>query len=316
MAKRRGADLGADEVLAGAVKASAADLVRLIHLENPTGRELGARETAARYARKARLQSLLVRRFASELDVALDSAHPGTVSLRLRSHGRDGCHAVLASLDDDARSWVRRELDLAASAPEPAKSDSVHSRGRGAAPIREQVLDGSTPEALMRRAQVALDAYDYEEARTVLEAALVASRGGAEPAAALLALLVETLGDDGSALAIAEKIDAAVHAETKVRLPLALAAARSGDEARALTWIRGLDDPRSAEIFAALAASALSAGDLDRATAHVERGKRIDPSGAALANVAGEVARARAQARARYRRGRRRSDARRAFDRR
>ncbi len=298
MSKRKASSpFDADDVLAGRVKPGATDLLQLIHRENPTGRELPARETEARYARKARLQSLLVHRFADELEVALDPAQPGTVSLRHRGHGRDACHAVLAALDDDARSWVQRELDLAASAPPESPVPAARPKsGRTAALATKDDGAGAIPDTLVERAEAALAAYDYEGAREALEQALGASQGGAGPAAALLALLVDTLGDDVGALAIEPKITKAALAEVRVRAPLALAAARSGQETRALGMVRGLDDARSATVFVGLAASALTAGDVDRATRHLEQAKRYDAACAEILGVADEVAKARAKA--------------------
>ena len=298
MSKRKATPLDADDVLAGRVKASAAELLQLIHRENPTGRELGARETEQRYARKARLQSLLVRRFADELEVALDPAQPGTVSLHHRGHGRDGCHALLASLDEDARSWVQRELDLAASTlPVAPAEPSARLSGRGA-PAKARDEEDATPEGLVRRAEAAIASYDYEAARAALEEALEASHGSAGPATALLALLVETLGDDAGALAIEARIDDAALADARVRAPLALAAARSGEEPRALMMARKLDDAPAAAVLAALATSALARGDLDRAAGHLEQARRRDPACPGLVSVAGEVAAAQAKARA------------------
>lgn len=298
MSKRHASPLDPDDVLAGRVKPSAADLLQLIHRENPTGRELPAREAELRYARKARLQSLLVRRFAGELEVALDPMQPGTVSLRHRGHGRDGCHAVLAALDDDARSWAQCELDLAASAPPSAAAPAARPSGRGAAQTgqRHEGNEAATPEELVRRAEAALESYDYEGAREALERALEESRGAAEPAAALLGLLVDTLGDDAGALVLEPRIAKAALVEARVRGPLALAAARSGQEDRALELTRGLADAPAATVLAALAASALSAGDMDRATEHVEQARRRDPACPEIRGVADELAKARAKA--------------------
>src|SRR5262249_34212156 len=126
MSKRRGPDdrkrIHPEDVLAGRVKVGAAELLDLIHRVNPTGRELGARETALLYAQKARLQSLVIRRFGPELEVVPDPANEGTVLILHPGHGRDACHAVLDTLDEDARAWVQRELDLgppSSEAPPP-----------------------------------------------------------------------------------------------------------------------------------------------------------------------------------------------------
>src|SRR5579863_8121290 len=116
MPKRRSPEgrtsLDSNDVLAGRVKVNAVELLDLIHRVNPTGHDLPTREAELRYAQKSRLQSLLVRRFASSLTVVPDPDHEGTVSLRHQGHGRDGCHAVIAALDEDARAWVQMQLDL------------------------------------------------------------------------------------------------------------------------------------------------------------------------------------------------------------
>src|SRR4051812_46539883 len=114
MSKRHGPDdrkrLRSGDVLAGRVKVGIAELLDLIHQVNPTGRELGARDAELRYTQKSRLQSLLVRDFRDELTIVADPANEGTVSILHRGHGRDGCHAVIDALDEDARSWVQLQL--------------------------------------------------------------------------------------------------------------------------------------------------------------------------------------------------------------
>src|SRR5215468_8304612 len=135
MSKHRGPDerkkLDPEDVLAGRVKVGAAELLDLIHRVNPTGRELGAREAEVRYAQKARLQSLLVRRFGPELDVVPDPASEGTVSILHPCHGRDGCHAVLDMLDEDARAWVRLRLDLGPPSSETLSEPAPAARPSG-----------------------------------------------------------------------------------------------------------------------------------------------------------------------------------------
>jgi hypothetical protein len=55
--------------------------------------------------------------------------------------------------------------------------------------------DGSPAGAtVLAAAQAALDAYEYDRARELLEAALVESRGGLDASRALLELLVDVLG--------------------------------------------------------------------------------------------------------------------------
>jgi hypothetical protein len=285
------------DVLARRVRPTAVELMDLIHRVNPTGRDLPPREAELRYTQKSRLQSLLVRTFADELTVVPDPAQEGTVSLQHRGHGRDACHAVVAELDEDARAWVQRRIDLgppsddAPRAPAPAPRPS--GRGRPAA----EDEDDDDPEALVRRAERAVDAYDYEAAQAALARATRASGGAPGPAAALLALLVETLGDDTAALALAPSLSRAALADARVRAPLALAAARQGDEERALALLRGLDDAPAGAALAALAGAALAAGDADRAAAHLAQAKARTPADPVIAALAGEIGKARALAR-------------------
>jgi hypothetical protein len=77
---------------------------------NPTGCDVGPRDQEAVYRQKSQLQSLLVRKYRQHLSVAPGSGD-GVVSIRLLGSGRDACHAVLAALDDDARSWLQFQLD-------------------------------------------------------------------------------------------------------------------------------------------------------------------------------------------------------------
>jgi hypothetical protein len=308
MSKRRGPGeqkrLDPEDVLAGRVKVTAVELLDLVHRVNPTGRELGAREAELRYAQKSRLQSLLVRRFGDELEVVADPEREGTVSIVHRGHGRDACHAVVDALDEEARAWVRLKLDLGPPSSEGSSPVAPAARpsGRGLPPPREIAgeEEGSppssqaTPESLVRRAGDAALAYDYERARAHLERALEASGGAAGPAAALLALLVDTLGDDAGALEIqASILSRAALADPEVRGLLALAAARSGEHAQAVALLRGASERRAGEAVAALAAGAVAAGDPERAAAHLADLRRRDPTHAAIAELMEEIALAR-----------------------
>jgi hypothetical protein len=296
VSKRRGqshAPLDADDVLAGRRRPTAAEVLDLIHRANPTGRDVGAREAELRYAQKARLQSLLVRRFQAELEVVPDPAHDGTVSLRHRGHGRDGCHAVVATLDDDARAWVQLQLDLGMHL---IVTPAVRPSGRAAPPPPPPAED-ATPEALVRRAEQEIAAYDYEGARHHLVLAVEASGGATAPALALLALLVEILGDDAGALEIEASLSPSALADAKVRGSLALAAARSGQEERAFALARGADEAQAAAVLGALAAGALAGGDVGRATILLDEARRRDPTSPATAAIAEELTRTRAAAR-------------------
>ncbi len=101
----------AAELLEGRAPPELKRLASLIRDVNPTGRDLSRVETLTRYALKSRLQSLLIRTYRDELRVVPDARGEHTVSIAHRFHPIDGCHAIVADLDDDARAWVRWRLD-------------------------------------------------------------------------------------------------------------------------------------------------------------------------------------------------------------
>jgi len=105
--KRPHRSLDPEDVIAGRVRPEARELVALLRDVNPTGLGLDRRETARRYALKSRLQSVLVTRFRDDVEVRPEPHEPGVVLLHHRPTGLDACHAVIAELDDDARSFVQ-----------------------------------------------------------------------------------------------------------------------------------------------------------------------------------------------------------------
>lgn len=277
MPKGKKAHPDPDDVLEGRVRPAVRDLISLIHDVNPSGHDhLPAREMARRYAQKSRLQSLLVRRFADDLDVEPILGEPHLASLRHRSSGVDACHAVVAELDDDARSWVQHALDLAALPPS-APADPLPRPAR-AAPVPQAEIPTeqlSLPE-LIERGREAISAYDYDLARERLDAAL--AQESDEAAALLLELLVDILGADGEALAMEPRLPPAAFARSDVRRLLALANARAGDRAAALTSLADLPaSERTAAVFVALGRRAVEAGDAQEAQRDLEEARLRSP---------------------------------------
>ncbi len=289
-------DVRAADALAGRAAVDAGEIIDLVHEVNPTGRGRGAPETAARYAVKSRLQSLLIVRFAADIEVAASPGEPGVVSIRHRYRRHDACHAVLDTLDDEARSWVQRELDLAATAG-PASEQEEESR-RAAAPAAPSDDDAPSAEELLAAGREAQDAYDYERAGHCFSRAVEASGGGPTAAFAFLSFTVDTMAADDEALALEGRLPAATLADPRVGLLLALAAARAGDEARALRHAARSRDPRVAEVLALLARRALDAGDTERAGRHLRAAEEQDPAHPDLRSLAGGLAAARAAERA------------------
>ncbi|MDC3958072.1 hypothetical protein [Polyangium jinanense] len=295
--KKRGASLDPEDVIAGRVRPEARELVALIRDVNPTGLGLDRRETARRYALKSRLQSVLVTHFRDGIEIRPEPGEPGVVLLHHRPSGLDACHAVVAELDDDARSFVQRVIDTAASPAIPAPEAPRKPTPRP----HEGSRAGEAVPDLLRAAEDALAEYDYELARTHLEEALARSGGDVDAARALLALLVGTLGADKEALDIEETLPAETLADVHVRLLLALAAARREDRARALHLLPATSakapPARIAEIFVALAKSALATENLAVAADDLARARAMDATHPELAGLAATLAKARAATR-------------------
>lgn len=106
MARRRKLERYRPDAIAAVLDGSAAvdvtELVALIAGANPTRRTLDPAERARRYAEKARLQSLLLRRFPDSVEV-FPTARRGIVGLRLRDGRGDAGHAALSDLEPDVR---------------------------------------------------------------------------------------------------------------------------------------------------------------------------------------------------------------------
>ena len=245
----------AEDVASERKRASSAELVELVRAVNPTGRELPAKIESERYRLKSRLQSLLVLRFGAELDVERTD-DPAVVGLRHRATGADACHARIDDLDDEARSWVRFQLDTAGS-EESRGSSAGSTRPRDDAHARRDALD---PLSQGRRA---LEEYDFDGAREAFERAL---RDGMQDAGvALLEMLVDSLADFAAAIALEPRLG---KLNGRSATLLALAHARSGARAEARRRVDALDDPRVPDVWAALVSSALAEGPLalDEAT--------------------------------------------------
>ncbi len=285
--KRRRPD--PEAVLAGREEVRPEELFDLIHRVNPTGRELDPGEEARRYAQKARLQSLLVRRFGDD-HVVVKAAEPQrVVSLVHRSGVKDACHAVVAELDPDARSWVRQRLDVEASPAIP--DDGLRLGGRESPPLPDAgEEEDATTDELLSLARHAVDEFDYEAAERRRRLALEKSSGGVAAALELLDLLVAVLGMDPEALAIEPRLSPAAAAHPGVRTFLALAAARSGETERALGLVRGTELPRSAEVYAALAAAEIRRRDPDAAARYLEHAERHDPTQPQIPGLTREIA--------------------------
>jgi hypothetical protein len=92
-------------VLAGSELPELDVLLELIRSLNPSRLELDPAARELRYAWKAQLQSVLLRRYGAELEV-FTTSRPGIVGIRRRGVRGDGGHARVSRLDADVRAYV------------------------------------------------------------------------------------------------------------------------------------------------------------------------------------------------------------------
>ena len=199
---------------------------------------------------------------------------------------------MLEALDNEARAWAQRQLDLGGEAPE---SDAGPLRSEP--PESEQDVDSGDPEAVLAAAVRAQEEFDYEEAGRRYARALRLRRD-VPSAQALLRFLVDAMAADAEALAIDRELPAAVRAHPSVAVLLGIAAARSGDEAAAMTHLAHVEEPRAAEALALTARLALARGDTEAAAARLAAAAKADPAHPDLRALEGELTKAREAQRA------------------
>jgi len=282
--KRKASRIDPNDVLEGNITPSAQELARLIHRINPTGQDLPSRKEAERYKMKSRLQSLLIRRFGKELAVILpDAENPGLVALDLPRCNEEACHALMDELDEDARAWVQKQIDLGLSGTTTVGNmESTDPRGvpsrsggpRSAAdvspiPERTQAEDpgGSlSPDELVRLGRKALAEYDYEACEQYYRRALESSPDHLDAILSLLEFYVDHLAAYEKALALSDSIPSRAKKNDAVRIPLALAAARCGQVDRALDYIKRIIHPNASEVYLICLHHLIQNGDTERSS--------------------------------------------------
>lgn len=286
MAKKRKRVRPAD-VIDGRVKPGPRALVSLIAEVNPTGRGLSPAEKTRRYAEKSALQSLLLRWYGDAF-FAETTEVDDIVLLRHRHFDECACHAQISGLDDAARAWVWRNLD---DHPE----SELHEREPDGAPASDEA--SGNPALLLAKAQAALAAYDYEKAEHLFVAAFEATAGSAPSSRALLELYVDVLGQDARALELEARLSRAARNDPPVRSLIGLAAARSGDAARAIELVRDVTHPRVGEVYATAGRAALRSGKVDEARACAAQARSLGATSeaASLEAAIEEALRKRAQ---------------------
>jgi tetratricopeptide (TPR) repeat protein len=268
--KKKKQDIDPYEVLAGRVKVTSHELIGLIHRVNPTKEGLEDKKASERYKIKARLQSLLIRRFCDRLLVEQpDPENPQLVSLKLSYFDENACHALLPELDPDARSWVQRQIDEAGEPPavglhqqsfgSPAAPGKVH--GNDIAAVKEKY----SQHELMDLGRKALAEYDYDSCEDYFYRAFIMSRGGIETARGILEFFVDHLAAYEKAAALAESLSPSAKKDEEVKILLALAAIRLGNIDQALDSLGSILQPRAAEVYLLAAKHFVTRGNVDRA---------------------------------------------------
>ena len=247
------------DVLDGRVPVSALELIRLIHGVNPTGNEVDRHKASERYRLKARLQSLLIRRFSEGLRVeAPTPENPGLVGLRLSRFDEDACHALIRELDDDAASWARRRVDEEAGDADVSAEDPVEVpetadplMGDG---LQKEMAPAATGEGLsadecIRLGKIALDRYDYDACEGYFRSALKASGGGVEAAVSVLELYVDHLGVYDKALAVSADFSSVALKDERVKLLLGLSSVHCGNFEAAMDYVDRITQSRVVEVY-------------------------------------------------------------------
>ena len=269
--KKKKLPLDPHDVLTGEISLSPLELIRMIHRVNPTSDGVRSAEAVERYQLKAKLQSLLIRLHRDGLRVEqTDPEQPQLIGLRLQHFAEDACHALIPELDEDARSWVQRQIDEGNCDTVLDSSADIRSSHlssvQGQSTPDAEITDKTSSAELIENGRKALEEYDYERCELYFRRALERSPGNGEAVASLLDLWVNHLAVYETARGFAESLPKQAKKDKNVRILLGLACARSNLGDDALAWIENLLEPEVAEIYFLCAAHFIKQSDNTRAS--------------------------------------------------
>jgi len=264
------------------------ELIKMIHRINPTGEDINEKKASERYKIKSQLQSLLIRRFKERLIVEQpEHENPLLVGLRLRHFDEeapqtiinefteDACHAIIDELDEDARAWTQRQIDEALTdnlfkSTETSKK-SIQYKSTGPvdySPSKgiEEKEKNLTKDELISLGQNALAEYDYDACEKYYHSALKATPDDPTPTLLLLELYVDYLASYEKALELSNTISIDVKKNDKVKIFLALAAARSARIDLALEYIKHVSHPKASEVYLLAVKYFIQKANIERAS--------------------------------------------------
>ena len=268
--KKKIQSIDPQDVLTGKISLSSLELIRMIHRVNPTGELVRPEETSQRYQLKAKLQSLLIRLYNHQLRVEQTDANQSQlIGLRLLHFSEDACHAYMQELDEDARSWVQRQIDVDNFDHEPVSSVNTSaallSSWQDFSANDAGTTDLTSSEELVVLGRQALEEYDYEQCELYYRQAFMRSPSNVELALLLIDLWIDHLAAYEKALAFAEKLSKHMIKNKNVRIRLGLACARIKLIDSALDWIDMILEPAAAEIYYLAVQSFIEDHDATRA---------------------------------------------------
>lgn len=226
------------------------ELIARIQRINPTGRGVRRSEERARYAEKARLQSLLVETHPHDVRIRIHHDMPGIVSLSIPRLQMSAGHAVVDALSSAARDWVESQCEQYEQVVPSSRSN-----------VRSNKTNASN--SFIERAERLLVEYDFECAiQTLTEGVEDPRVDNEERIRALLLLLevhVDHLANHDAALELESALRACGGLSERAHELLGIAAARAGDVAHALHHLLKCRGERVGAELAAMARASVHA---------------------------------------------------------
>jgi hypothetical protein len=204
----------AEALLGSSQKPSLDRIIHLIKRVNPTNLNLPDPDSERGYRAKNDLQNLLLENYGEYFHLIPLPYNPKVVLLKHHMLPTiDACHAFLSSLSLKALDAVAE-----VAATPPGKADQVRNRKKVAPPS-----PGCCARKIVKRAEHLLDAYEYEEAATLLTRIRISDKEELPALLRAARLLTDEMGAFGRAIETLLSQSCQVIEDKRVRELLALA---------------------------------------------------------------------------------------------